>query len=103
MKDINKFRGCLLGCAIGDALGYPISFLNEDDNIQEFGKKKVTEYKLIDDIAIISDVTQMTLFIANAILAGKSKIATRGIGAPMRVYYLMGYYDWLRDEIHKSH
>ena len=98
MKDINKFIGCLLGGAIGDALGYPISFLNEDDNIQEFGKKIVTEYKLIDDRAIISDVTQMTLFTANAILVGKSRIATRGIGVPMRVYCLMGYYDWLRTQ-----
>lgn len=26
MKKIEKFQGCLLGGAIGDALGYPIEF-----------------------------------------------------------------------------
>ena len=28
MKDRNRIRGCLLGSAIGDALGYPVEFLS---------------------------------------------------------------------------
>ena len=28
MKDRNRIRGCLLGGAIGDALGYPVEFLS---------------------------------------------------------------------------
>ena len=30
MKDIDKYRGCLIGGAVGDALGYAIEFLDEE-------------------------------------------------------------------------
>ena len=29
MRDVNKFRGCLIGGAAGDALGYAVEFMNE--------------------------------------------------------------------------
>ncbi|GHU65875.1 hypothetical protein FACS189447_05630 [Spirochaetia bacterium] len=30
MRDKNKFRGCLVGGAIGDALGYTVEFMSYD-------------------------------------------------------------------------
>ena len=35
MKKIEKFQGCLLGGAIGDALGYPIEFNRSIDSIKK--------------------------------------------------------------------
>lgn len=31
MKDIDRYRGCLIGGAVGDALGYVVEFLNDSD------------------------------------------------------------------------
>ena len=66
MRNIDKFRGCLIAGAAGDALGYAVEFKREDEIFSEYGKDGITEYDLIldDDIAEISDDTQMTLFTA---------------------------------------
>lgn len=49
MRNIDKFRGCLIGGAAGDALGYAVEFKREDEIFSEYGKKGITEYDLILD------------------------------------------------------
>ena len=75
MRNIDKFRGCLIGGASGDALGYAVEFKREDEIFYEYGKDGITEYDLIldDDVAEISDDTQMTLFTAEGMLLAVSK------------------------------
>lgn len=68
MRNINKFRGCLIGGAAGDALGYAVEFLSKDKIFSMYGKQGITEYSLRNGTAIISDDTQMTLFTANGLL-----------------------------------
>ena len=68
MRNINKFRGCLVGGAAGDALGYAVEFLSKDKIFSMYGKQGITEYSLRNGTAIISDDTQMTLFTANGLL-----------------------------------
>ncbi|MBR3264044.1 ADP-ribosylglycohydrolase family protein [Candidatus Saccharibacteria bacterium] len=83
----DKIRGCLLGGAIGDALGYPIEFKT---NIKD---KQFTKFE--NDRGIISDDTQMTLFIANALLWRETRWHIRGIAmTPPEAIYL-GLLDWL--------
>lgn len=69
-KNIDKFRGCLIGGAAGDALGYAIEFLKINDITAHFGKSGITEYYLKNGLARISDDTQMTLFTAGAFFFG---------------------------------
>ncbi|MDE7229595.1 MAG: ADP-ribosylglycohydrolase family protein [Oscillospiraceae bacterium] len=66
----NKFRGCLIGGAAGDALGYAVEFMNETSIFSEYGEHGITEYKLTNGIARISDDTQMTMFTAAALIDG---------------------------------
>lgn len=75
MRNIDKFRGCLIGGAAGDALGYAVEFKREDEIFSEYGKDGIIEYDLIldDDVAEISDDTQMTLFTAEGMLLAVSK------------------------------
>lgn len=64
----DKFRGCLIGGAAGDALGYAVEFLSLRNIEQRYGPDGIQSYDLRDRVARISDDTQMTMFTANGIL-----------------------------------
>ena len=68
MRSQDKYRGCLIGGAAGDALGYAVEFSDEGSIFRRFGGKGITEYELQDGVAQISDDTQMTLFTSNGLL-----------------------------------
>lgn len=68
---LDKCRGCLVGGAVGDALGYAVEFDNLKSILQEYGKKGITEYQRDNTgTARFSDDTQMTLFTAEGLLTG---------------------------------
>lgn len=75
MRNIDKFRGCLIGGAAGDALGYAVEFKREDEIFSEYGNDGITEYDLMldSDVAKISDDTQLTLFTAEGLLLAGRK------------------------------
>jgi len=69
----DKVRGSLIGGAIGDALGYPVEFLNYGSIQKTYGGGGITRFDLepywLDKSehtgkAIVSDDTQMTMFTA---------------------------------------
>lgn len=93
-KYLDKIKGSLIGGAAGDALGYAVEFLQDYQIFRKYGKKGITEYSLKDGIAQISDDTQMTLFTANAILFGDTRLAMRGIGGDPMMYAPISYADW---------
>lgn len=99
-KDLNKYRGCLIGGAIGDALGYPVEFIKSVESIKDiYGENGITRYKLIDGKAIISDDTQMTLFTANALLWGITRFSLKGI-APINKYCIYyAYKNWYNTQV----
>lgn len=92
-KNIDKFKGCLIGGAIGDALGYPIEFVKPDKN------HKVTRF---DDKGIISDDTQMTLFTANGLLWGQTRFNLRGIAPNVSDCIYFAYQDWYKTQTKNS-
>jgi len=72
MKNLRKYRGCLIGGAAGDALGYEVEFMRRRNIIIKFGPEGITEYVLHNGKAIISDDTQMTMFTADGLLRADS-------------------------------
>ncbi|MBR6581405.1 MAG: ADP-ribosylglycohydrolase family protein, partial [Ruminococcus sp.] len=101
MKNLDKYRGCLIGGAAGDALGYAVEFLSEDAIFDKYGKNGITEYELINGVAQISDDTQMTLFTANGLLIGTTRGMTRGIMGSYPSYISYCYMDWFRTQTEK--
>lgn len=101
MKDIDKFRGCLIGGAAGDALGYAVEFLDEAAIFEKYGERGITEYDLVNGVAEISDDTQMTLFTANGLLLGTTRRMTRGIMRSYPSYISLCYKDWYRTQYEK--
>ena len=98
MRDQDRFRGCLIGGAAGDALGYAVEFLREGQIFRRYGEHGITEYDLTGGVAQISDDTQMTLFTANGLLLGMTRGMTRSIGGPDPHYIGLCYRDWLRTQ-----
>lgn len=99
MKNIDKYRGCLIGGAAGDALGYAVEFLDDRSIFRKYGKQGITQYALVNGVAEISDDTQMTLFTANGLLLGTTRGMTRGIMGSYPSYVGLCYQDWLRTQI----
>ena len=95
--NLDKIRGSLVGGAIGDALGYPVEFLQRSEIVDKYGEPGITCYELDRKTgkALISDDTQMTLFTANGILVGETRLCMRGIGGVPHMYVPQSYQDWL--------
>ena len=101
MRDPDRFRGCLIGGAAGDALGYTVEFLGEGSIFSRYGERGITEYKLTDGKALISDDTQMTLFTAAGLLAGTTRGRIRGTREEYYKSIYASYMDWLKTQDEK--
>jgi len=95
-KQKDRVLGCMVGGAVGDALGYPVEFRPWNDIVNEYGEKGITRYKLArNGKALISDDTQMTLFTAAGLLLGMTRGYMRGIMGRPDTYCQNTYMDWL--------
>lgn len=95
---LDKYRGCLFGGAVGDALGYPIEFRNAEEIFTIYGENGIQDYELFHGKAYISDDTQMTLFTANGLLEGYTRLCLRGIMGSWQGYVELAYKDWLKTQ-----
>ena len=98
-KILDAVYGCLLGGAYGDALGYPVEFLQLKQIIDKYGKDGITELVLKNGVAEISDDTQMTLYTANGILnyETQSKIGNGSVTLSGCVF--KAYEEWYNTQI----
>ena len=68
----SRILGCLLGGALGDALGAPVEFWGSERIARDCVRQSFTEQFLPtrygDDLGLVTDDTQMTLFTLEALL-----------------------------------
>ncbi len=94
----NRFIGCLLGGAVGDALGGPVEFMRRNEILQHFGPTGITDYApAYGGIGTITDDTQMTLFTAEGLLRGWVRGVLKGITSYPGVT-AHAYLRWLRTQ-----
>jgi len=95
---LSAIKGSLVGGAVGDALGYPVEYINRGSIVQRYGEGGIRRYEKNrrTGTAIISDDTQMTLFTAVGMLAGFTRGEMRGIMGPVESYIHMAYRDWYK-------
>ena len=113
MIEATKYIGCLLGGAVGDALGYPVEFMTYQEIVHSFGSKGITDLLLSESgKSLISDDTQMTLFTTEGLLWAKRvqnkhgycNIAARCFYSYQRWLHTQGYaladssYQWILDD-----
>lgn len=96
---IDRVMGCLYGGAVGDALGYPVEFLEKEEIIRTYGSAGIQDYALSGGKALMSDDTQMTLFTLGGLLAWRrSRKESESIESwrkSWREYVWKSYQDWL--------
>lgn len=93
----SKFRGCLIGGAIGDALGYPIEFMSMGAIRKTYGSDGIQALDAdpATGTAMISDDTQMTLFTASGLLRAVHIKETTGGTDIIRGGIYPSYLRWL--------
>ena len=96
----NKIRGCLVGGAAGDALGYAVEFMDAEGIFRRYGPGGITRYALsaVNGKALISDDTQMTLFTANGLLLGGTRANRKDQAWRPSILVPAAYQDWLRTQ-----
>lgn len=80
MTRAERIRGCLLGGAVGDALGAPVEFLDWLAIKAQFGPEGISNFVPVYGVlGAVTDDTQMMLFTAEGLLRAFVRGSSRGI------------------------
>jgi ADP-ribosylglycohydrolase len=94
-----RHAGCLLGGAVGDALGAPVEFMSLQEIRQTFGPQGIRSYAPAwGRLGAITDDTQMTLFTAEGLLRAWVRHQRRGIAAVFGAVTDQAYARWMRTQ-----
>lgn len=99
MRNLDRFEGCMIGGAAGDALGYRVEFNDAEEIFAKYGKEGITEFELYKGKAMISDDTQMSLFTACGLLLAAYAKKVKDSDKPYEYYINCAYKDWYRTQI----
>ena len=93
------YAACLLGGAIGDALGAGVEFEDLKGIRQLFGDEGIKNYvECYGRIGAITDDTQMTLFTAEGLLRGHVRLLEDGRSSLVLEEVLKAYWRWLQTQ-----
>ena len=89
------YRGCLIGGAIGDALGWPVEFMTLKDIKSKYGDNGINNLVIgTRGRAEVTDDTQMTLFTAEGLLRSETRGYNKGVNEVEKCVY-NAYLRWL--------
>ena len=93
-NQLDAYRGCLLGLAVGDAMGMPVDDMQLEKIRENYGPHGLLGYDLKSDYAEITSYTQLAAYICNALLLSVS----RGDGSKMVDFANLGLREWTRSQ-----
>ena len=88
------YRGCLLGLAVGDALGYAVDSKSWEEIAADYGPDGLRGYDLVNGYADVTSYTQMAAYAVNGLLLGLTRGQLRGRMAPFVRYIGLGLQEW---------
>lgn len=91
-KDTSKYVGCLLGLAVGDAMGYTVDEMTWDEICENYGPNGLLGYDLQTDYAEVTSYTQVAAYVANGLLLG----TTRGRQETYLQYVALAMKEWAK-------
>lgn len=99
----SRYRGCLLGGAVGDALGAPVEFMDIATIRKQFGSGGIRDFvPYAGKLGAITDDTQMTLFTADGLLVAALREKIDGVAPDCPSFVAQAYQRWLVTQGDKS-
>lgn len=85
---VSAYRGCFLGMAVGDAMGFPVDGKTWEEICENYGPNGLLGYDLLNGCAEVTSYTQVAAYVTNglllAITRGKPGTYLRYIAEAMR-------------------
>ncbi len=90
------YKGCLLGLAVGDAMGYTVDHKTLDQIREDYGPNGLLGYDLANGYADITSYTQIASYVCDGLLLGMTRGQLRGVMAPYVRYIALAEQEWAR-------
>lgn len=95
-RRISGCRGCLLGLAVGDAMGHTVDEKSWQEIQEDYGPNGLLGYDLVNDSAVGSAYTQVAAYVSNGLLLGitrgKPELYLRFVGLSLREWARAQYF-----------
>lgn len=88
------YRGCLLGMAVGDAMGYTVDNKSWQEIREDYGPNGLLGYDLVNGYADVTSYTQLAAFTCNGLLFGMTRGQLTGKMAPYIKYIELSSREW---------
>ena len=89
-----SIRGCLMGLAIGDAMGYTVDTKTWPQIKEDYGPYGLMGFDLCNGYADVTSHTQLAAFSCNGLLIGQTRGQVRGTMAPLVRYVEIAQQEW---------
>ena len=93
-KKLSAYRGCLLGLAVGDAMGYTVNSHTLQEIREDYGPYGLQGYDPMNGYAEVTSCTQLAAFTANGLLYGLTQGRRTGIMSPFINYIARSHWEW---------
>ena len=90
----STYRGCLLGLAVGDAMGYTVDKRSWQEIQEDYGPHGLLGYDLVNGYADVTSYTQLAAFTCNGLLFGLTRGQMTGKMAPFFKYIALSNCEW---------
>ena len=97
-KRDQNWRGCLLGLAVGDAMGYAVDRLSWEEISRDYGPDGIRGYDLANGYADVSSHTQIAAYTACGLLMGMTRRQRLGRVAPYTRYAELAMREWCQNQ-----
>lgn len=98
---LGAFKGCLLGLAAGDALGYTVRSHSMEQIRENYGPNGLLGYDLVNGYAYVTSYTQMAAYACNGLLMGVTRGQMRGVMAPYVRYVALAEQEWAKHQTYR--
>ena len=93
-QKVASYCGCLLGMAVGDAMGYSVDKKSWDEICEAYGPNGLLGYDLVNGSADVTSYTQLAAFVCNGLLLS----AIRANPSLHPKYLLLGLREWAKSQ-----
>ena len=93
-----SYRGCLLGMAVGDAMGYTVDNRSWQEIQEDYGPNGLLGYDLVNGYADVTSYTQLAAFACNGLLLGLTRGQMLGKMAPFVRYVEVASREWAESQ-----